>query len=73
VLVGSVDGFAYLVPKPLDDHGYAYIYGVASVVTAIASLLGLKATPFPLNPPGRVAGSEYLVPNPEPDHGYAVM
>ena len=67
-LVGRVAGLAYLVPKPELDHGYAVMYGVNAVATAIAEPLGLNATPSPVLP-GRVAGLAYLVPKPEPDHG----
>jgi hypothetical protein len=73
--VGGVAGFAYLVPNPEPDHGYADTNGgekgaESSCTTAIAEPSGLNATPFAI-PAGNVAGLEYLVPNPFPDHGYA--
>jgi hypothetical protein len=61
-----------LVPKPEPDQGYAVIKGEVLWATAIAELLGLKATPRPLFG-GSVLGFAYLVPNPEPDQGYAVI
>ena len=65
---GKAAGFAYLVPNPESDHGYAVTYGLPEWATAIAVLSGLNATLFAA-PVGNVTGFEYLVPNPEAVHG----
>jgi hypothetical protein len=66
--VGSVAGFANLVPKPDPDQGYADTKGVDECATAISEPLGLNETLLPF-PTGSVAGFAYLEPKPEPLHG----
>ena len=55
-------GSAYLVPKPLDVHGYADKRGVVAI--AKKSLLR-NLIPF-TSPVGELAGADHIVPGPVP-------